>query len=394
MRRIACLDLDAFFVEVALQAHPELRGKPVAVGGNASGRGVICSASYEARPFRIKAGMPSWQAQQRCPQLHILPVPPIVGEVSDLVGERLRRWCPLVDTASIDEFFLDFTGCDRVYPVNLTLAENICRDVYETLQLPATIGFGTNRLIAKVASDLAKPRGILEIIPGAEGAFLAPLPLKRIPGIGPKTEELLQSLGLTRVGDISQVAPETWQVVLGRHGDSLYRHSLGLCETPVIADQQKMHQKRLSREKTLGESSISVERLHGILSRLTERAVYDLRRAGLTCGGVTVRLRYDDFVTVSRSRRLIRTNMDQDVFAVAATLLRDLFTRRLKVRLVGVALDHLMSGGMTADFWSLWSSEDRRRFPEVVDEIRSRFGFKAILRARSLDRPPVRAAAG
>lgn len=384
MRRIACLDLDAFFVEVALKDHPELRGRPIAVGGSPDGRGVVCSASYEARAFGVKSGMSMWHAMNRCQGLQVIGVPRTVGEFSHRVRERLKVFCPVVDSASIDEFFLDFTGCDRLYATNLEIADRLCRDIALDPALPSTIGFGTNRLIAKIASDMAKPLGILEVLPGYEQAFLAPLPLKRIPGVGPQTEETLTSLGLSRIGEIPSVPVETWRRLLGKSGSALFEHALGHCDTPVIADEGKYHQKQLSRERTLSESAESLDVLLAYVSGLSEEAAYDMRSKGLTCGGVTVKIKYDDFVTQTRARKMNRTNRDLEIFSIASVLFRQLYARRARVRLVGVRLEDLQTGGSTESLWQMLEPEARRRLPEIVDAIRDHFGFKAILRARSL----------
>jgi DNA polymerase-4 len=382
--RIACLDLDAFFVEVALKEHPELRGQPLIVGGAAGGRGVVCSASYEARRFGIRSGMPVWQAQNRCPQLAVLPVPATIETFSHAVRDRLREFCPVVDTASIDEFFLDFTGCDRLYPINLAIAERISQSLAHDPALPATIGIGTSRLMAKIASDLAKPYGILEILPGAERVFLAPLELKRLPGVGPRTDERLHALGLSRIGEIPTLTLEVWRHMLGKCGEALFFHAQGIDRAPVLADTQKEHQKQISRERTLTESTENPRTLLAQLSRLTESAAYELRTLQLTCGGISVRIKYDDFSLVSRSRTIKRTNRDLDLFAAAGILFNRLFTRRVKIRLVGITLEHLQSGVTECDLWDLLLPESHRRFPETIDRVRRRFGFQALVRARSL----------
>lgn len=383
VKRIACLDLDAFFVEVALKERPDLRGKPVAVGGR-GGRGVICSASYEARRFGVRAGMPTWLARQKCPYLHLLPVPRAVEAFSARVRERLERLCPVVEPASIDEFYLDYTGCDRLFPANLDLADRLARELAADPGLPTTIGLGTSKLVAKVASDLGKPRGVLEVFPGGERAFLAPLPVQHIPGVGPRLREALAAMGVTRVGEIVQIPLEAWQMAFGRVGEALYWRALGEGGGPVLPPAQQAHRRGVSREITLEQDTTSRERLLAWLSRLVEAAALDLRRSGLTCGGVAVKLRYADFSISTRSMRVARTNLDGPLFQAAARLFERLFTRRLKVRLIGVHLDDLQPGAPTPDLWEALTPEVRRRLPAVIDEIRARFGPTAVLRARSL----------
>lgn len=384
MRRIACLDLDAFFVEVALKHHPELRGKPVAVCGSLTGRGVVSSASYEARPFGVRSGQPVWQAKQACPGLILVKVPNDIEECSNQVKAHLERLCPVVEAASIDEFYLDFTGCDRLYPRNLELADRLWNTIAADPALPTTIGIGTNKLIAKIASDLGKPRGVLEVLPGAESRFLAPLAVQRLPGVGPHLQTVLGNLGLQRVGEILQVPIEAWQATLGKTGEHLFQRAQGLCESPVIASDGIDRRRQISRDTTLSEDTSSLELLQRIFSRLVEEATNDLRRAGLTCGGLAVKLRYTDFSTVTRSSKVERTNLDTALFRIGSRLLEALFTRRLKVRLVGVRLYDLQPGGITPTLWEILETEERRQLPEMVDRIRSRFGIHALHRARSL----------
>lgn len=386
-RRIACLDLDAFFVEVALKEHPELRGKPLAVGGAESNRGVVCSASYEARKFGVRSGMAMYQARCRCQDLQVLPVPAGISDFSHQVRDCLRLLCPVVETASVDEFYLDFTGCDRIYKTNLEIADRVCRTLALNPALPSTIGFGTNKLVAKIASDLAKPRGALEVLPGCEASFLAPLALKKIPGIGPVTEERLKMMGLSRVGDIAALSLDLWTRTFGKMGESLYWHALGVSDSPVVPDDKKHHQKQLSRERTLARSTDSADALLALLSRLAEDAVYEMRSMGLTCAGISVKLRYDDFVTQSRSHKINRTNDDSEIFAGARSLFHSFFQRLKSVRLIGLSLDQLQSGGVTCDLWHYQEAEELRTLIEVVDSVRDRFGARSILRARSLVPP-------
>lgn len=389
--RIACLDLDAFFVEAALREHPELRGKPVAVGGT-SGRGVICSASYEARAFGVRAALPFWMAKQRCPRLIMLPVPASIEALSRRVHERLTELCPVVEPASIDEFYLDFSGCDRIYPHNLDIVDRIRQAIATDPGLPATIGIGTNKLIAKIASNLGKPRGILEVFPGCEARFLAPLPLQELPGVGPRMLEVLQSMGLSTIGEILTVPVETWRAALGRTGENLYRAATGMSDSIVHPPEQRRHRKGLSHERTLSQDTASRGQLLALLSGLVEKAAYRLRQEQMTCGGVTLKLRYADFETQTRSCRLDRTNQDGSIFQAVTGLFVKLFTRRVKVRLVGIRLDAIQAGGVTPDLWESLNSEQQRQLPVVVDLIRARYGFKSVLHGRSVPRPAPREA--
>ena len=381
--RIACLDLNAFFVEVTLKDFPHLRGRPVAVGGTSS-RGVICSASYEARAYGVRSAMPVWMAKRRCPQLQTLPVSPRVEEFSHRVRERLELACPVVQAASIDEFYLDFTGCDRLYSYNLEIADRLVRLIDKNPGLPATIGFGSNKLIAKIASNLGKPHGILDIFPGTEARFLGPLPLKELPGVGPKMLETLESMGLSCIADIAALPLDMWRAAFGKTGEVLYRSAHGLHDSVVRRPEDDSGRKGVSREQTLMQDTASLALLLALLSRLVEKAAFALRQEGVTCGGISVKIRYSDFVTHTRSMRVERTNRDMPLFEAAAGLFGKLFNRRVKVRLVGIHLDGIQPGSSTPDLWDTLQPEVCRQLPELVDIIRARFGFRSLLRARSI----------
>ncbi|GAB4277115.1 MAG: DNA polymerase IV [Candidatus Rifleibacteriota bacterium] len=382
-KRIACLDLDAFFVEAALLRNPELKGTPVAVGG-LSNRSIICSASYEARKFGVGSAMPVWMAKNRCPNLKLLPVPDNISKLSNEVYELLTVFCPVVEKASVDEFYLDFTGCDRIYRHNLDVAEQISTSIRQKLKLPATIGIGTNKLVAKIASNMGKPSGILEILPGSEGAFLSHLPIKEIPGIGKKMEPALNSMGIYYVSDILTLPLEAWRVAFGKTGEYIFNAARGICENKVIPNDQKPVRKGISRETTLCEDSSSRAYLTCHLSHLLEKAVYQLQSEHLTCASVSVKIRYSDFVTRTKSMIINRTNNENEIFPAVVKLFSQLFQRRVKVRLIGIHLGSIQPGSSTPDLWDILQPELKKNLPEVINIIRAKYGFKAILRSRSV----------
>lgn len=381
-KRIACIDLDAFFVEAALKLRPELRGQPVAVGG-LSNRSIICSASYEARKFGIHSAMPTWQARNHCPGLVLLPIPDNISLLSTAVKDKLRKFCPVVEPASVDEFYLDFTGCDRIYPTNLDIGDQIIRELRRDPGLPATIGFGTNRLVCKIASNLGKPHGILEILPGAEESFLSHLPIAEIPGIGSKMRPLLNSMSVYNVKDILTMPLEAWRAAFGKTGEYIYNAALGVADATVTPSENKPLRKGISRDTTFLEDTASRSLLSQHLSYLVEKAVYQLQCEKLTCGSVTVKLRYADFVTVSKSSKISRTSDDRDIFQICLRLLFSAFQRRIKIRLVGVHLSALQPGTSTPDLFESILSEHKRHLPEILRVIRAKYGFGAILRSRS-----------
>lgn len=381
-KRIACIDLDAFFVEAALQHHPEFRGRPVAVGSTGS-HAIVCSASYEARKFGIKAGVPLWIARQKCPDLIWLPTPANITELSNAVHERLKEFCPLVEPASIDEFYLDFTGCDRIYPHNLAIAERIVKEIARDPGLPTTIGFGTNKLMSKIASSLGKPAGILEIVPGEERAFVSHLPLDEIPGIGRKTLPLLNSMGVYEVPDILRIPLEAWRAAMGKIGEYIFNCAQGTGETKVIPADKKPVRKSISHSVTLPENTASRALLMNYLSHLVEKTVYRLRSEHLTCGCVSVRLRFANFASDGHALKINRTNDDRDIYQTVITLFNRTLKPGIKVRLVGVHLSSLQPGAFTPDLFDSLMPEYRRGLNNVLQVIRAKYGFTSILRSRS-----------
>lgn len=328
--------------------------------------------------------MSVWVAKNRCPQLKLLPVPDNIGQLSETVGRILKRFCPVVEQASVDEFFLDFTGCDRIYRHNLDIAERIAATILNEINLPATIGFGTNKLVAKIASNLGKPQGILEILPGVESNFLSHLPIKEIPGIGKKMEPLLKSMGINYVSDVLRLPREAWYAAFGKTGDYIFYAARGICENQVIPSEEKPMRKGISRDVTLNEDTASLACLLSYLSRLVEKAVYQLHNDQLTTAVITVKIRYSDFVNKTKSLTIARTDRENEIFAVAVRLFNQLFQRRVRVRMIGIHLGALQSGGMIPDLWDILQPECRHQLPEVIRIIRARFGFNAILRSRSI----------
>lgn len=381
-KRIACIDLDAFFVEAALKLRPDLRGRPVAVGGTGS-RAIVCSASYEARKFGVCSAMPVWLAHNKCPEIVLLPIPDNITALSQAVRVRLNEFCPVVEQASVDEFYLDFTGCDRIYPTNLGIADQIVKAIRREPGLPATIGIGTNKLVSKIASNLGKPAGILEILPGAEAAFLSHLPISEIPGIGKKMQPLLNSMAVYYVADILTMPIDAWRAAFGKTGEYIFNSARGICEAEVIPPENKPQRKGISRDTTLPEDTSSRVLLASQLSYLVESASYQLQIEKLTCSSVSVKLRYSDFVTKTSAKTIARTSDDRKIFATATCLLNNLFQRRIKVRLVGVHLGSLQPGVSTPDLFELMLSENNCHLPDILKAIRARYGFAAILRSRS-----------
>ena len=389
--RILHVDLDAFFVEVCRQRHPELRGvELLVVGGRRDQRGVVQSASYGARKFGIHAGMPIAQAVRLCPAATFFQGSFVhYRDASRAVRAVLQRFSPTVVMASLDEAYLDFAGTDRLYPVSLLpVAERIRDTVRDETGLDCSIGIGPNRMIAKLASDTAKPRGLLEVRAGWEEGFLAGLPLSAMPGVGPKTAARWAELGLTDVYQVQRMDEAALARLLGGDARGLKRRAHGHAGSVLRGARLP---KSVSRETTLSRDLRDPEELEAILSLLTARVAGQLREEQLVGRTVTLKLRHDDFHTVTRRRTLeTATDLDAELYEAARALFREAYEdvrrRNRGVRLIGIAATNL---GVAAEA-DLFEPPERQRLRDLsaaVDKVRGKYGFGAVtpgsvLRAR------------
>jgi DNA polymerase-4 len=388
--RIMHVDLDAFFVEVCRQRHPELRAlELLVVGGRRDQRGVVQSASYAARAYGIRAGMPIAEAVRRCPQATFFQGAfNHYRDASRAVREVLTRFSPTVVMASLDEAYLDFTGTDRLYPVSLLpVAETLRDTVGKETGLACSIGIGPNRMVAKLASDTAKPRGLMEVRAGWESGFLAGLPLRALPGIGPKTAARWATLGLVDVVQVQQLSLAALADLIGSEAKLLKLRAEGYGGTALNADRLP---RSVSRETTLARDVRDPEWLERTLALLTARVASQLREERLVAKTVTLKLRHDDFHTVTRRHTLSEpTDLDGELLGAARTLFRQAFAdvrrRNRAVRLIGIAATNLG----TAASPDLFESEQRsrqRRLTQAVDQVRERFGFGSVGQGNLLGR--------
>lgn len=380
--RILHVDLDAFFVEVCRQRHPELRTvELLVVGGRRDQRGVVQSASYAARKFGIRAGMPISEAVRRCPQATFFQGSFLhYRDASHAVRHLLERFSPIVVSASLDEAYLDFAGTERLHPGSLLpVAERIRDDVKRETGLDCSIGIGPNRMIAKLASDYAKPRGLMEVRAGWEEGFLAGLPLAALPGVGPKTAERWADLGLTRVAQVQQMAAAALETLLGPDAKSLKLRAHGYGGTVLRSDRIP---RSVSRETTLARDLRDQAELEGILALLMARVAAQLREENLVARTVTMKLRHDDFRTVTRRLTLeVATDLDAELYGAARALFRGAFAevrrRNRGVRLIGVAATNLLTAP-TADLFESPERTRMRRLTAALDEARGKFGFDVL----------------
>jgi DNA polymerase-4 len=380
--RILHVDLDAFFVEVCRQYRPELRlVELLVVGGRRDQRGVVQSASYGARRFGIHAGMPIAEAVRLCPQATFFQGSfSRYRNASRAVHAVLQDFSPTVVMASLDEAYLDFGGTERLHPVSLLpVAEELRDEVKRRTGLDSSVGVGPNRMIAKLASDCAKPRGLMEVRAGWEAGFLAGLPLRALPGVGPKTAERWAELGLIDVHQVQQMDERALVQLIGADARALKLRAQGQGGTVLRPDRLP---KSVSRETTLSRDLRDPQELEGILALLTARVAAQLRDEQILAKAVTLKLRHDDFRTVTRRRTLeIATDLDAEIYLAARALFRAAFpevrSRDRGVRLIGVAATNLG----TAAEEDLFESPERARLRQLtvaVDKVRGKFGFGAV----------------
>jgi len=377
IRDILHVDADAFFASVEQVLAPRLRGKPVLVGGNPEDRSVVASASYEARAYGVRGAMPLAQARRLCPDAICLPGNfQAYGEFSDRIRAILLRFTPLVETASLDDFYLDLTGCRPLNGPPLQAAERMKAAVRSETGLSVTVAVAANKLVAKVASDLAKPDGILEVWRGRETAFLRALPVVRLPGVGPSTEEALRKFNLVTIGDLAQIPQAALERMFGAWGLALWERAHGRDDSPVVAEAGLP--KTIGRESTFAKDTMDRAEVRDMLYFLTERAARQLREAGLLARRVTVKVRYADFQTVTAARTLPAvTDQDKAFYEAALERLEPLMARRMRVRLVGVTLSALLPvEGRQGDLFAESEFQRRKRFYRGLDRIRDKFGFE------------------
>jgi DNA polymerase IV len=379
------VDMDAFFVSVELLERPELRGKPVVVGGQPDQRAVVTSASYEARKFGIHSAMPLRTAGRLCPHAIFLDGHyEKYGEYSDRVATILAKFSPVVEMVSIDEAYLDLAGTERLQGPPLGAADKLLRTITGTTGLPCSGGLAATRLVAKVASEQAKPRGLVWVAPGQEARFLAPLSVRKIPGIGEVTERALRALGIQTVEQLASLSLEKLEKVFGQWGTALYRKARGGDSYEFVIDAEP---KSISHNHTFGEDTEDAETLSAMLSHLSQKACKRLREAGLGTRTLTLTIRYAGFETHTRAKTLTEpTCLDADIFAVFQRLFREHRHPHRKIRLIGVSLSGFTHGSEQLDLLDAERRTKLEKLTSATDHLRDRFGFDAVQFGGSLKR--------
>lgn len=382
-RDILHVDMDAFFVSVEEVLNPNLKGKPVIVGGNPDGRGVVSAASYEARKYGIHSATPLAAARRLCPDAVFLR-----GnhsryvEFSRRIMEIFDSYTPIVEPLSLDEAYLDLTGCQKLHGSVMKTATRIREEIKRKIGINSSIGIATNKLVAKIASDLAKPNGMLWISPGKEQDFLAFLPVNKMPGVGKKYEKILKMMGIHRIGDLTKISKKLLEKAFGKHGVALYKKCRGLSNNPV---KRKEVVKSMSKETTFETDTTDKKQLESTLVYLIGKICSKLRKINLKTRCVTVKLRYSDFKTSSLSLTLpVAASLDKVIIKAACKLLNKLTNRRIRVRLIGISLSSFSACSHQADLFEEKEWLKMEKLYKGIDQIRYRYGFKSILTGKML----------
>jgi DNA polymerase IV len=384
IRSILHVDMDAFFVSVEELENPSLKGKAVVVGADPEGRGVVAAASYEARKYGVHSAMPIRTARQLCPQAIFLRGHHSKYRVySEKICEIFGEFTPVVEMVSIDEAYLDLTGTERLHGGALRAADRLIRTVQERTGLNCSVGASTSHLVSKIASEQAKPHGLLYIFPGCEARFLASLPIRRMPGIGKVTEPELLELGIATIGDLQTYGREKLRARFGTYGEWLWTKSRG---EDIAAYQYEEEPKSISHETTFDADTADADEIERTLSYLAQRVAGRLRDHQLFARTVGLKLRNARFRTLTRDVTLDEpTHLDSVIFENVLRMFERAWKRDEKIRLVGVRASNLERGVFQRNLLEAPARAKFGRAMEAADKLRAKFGFHAVQLARSLE---------
>ena len=377
-RYITHFDLDSFFVSVEALKNPELKGKAVIVGGH-NERGVVAACSYEARKFGIHSAMSMKKAMQLCP--HAIVLSGSRGDYSKYsrwVTEIIALKAPLFEKASIDEFYLDLTGMDKYFdPYKWSI--DLRQHIIDTTELPISFGLASNKMIAKIATNEAKPNGYLQVMPGYEKEFLSSLKVSKIPGVGQQTQQTLASLGITYIRDIDTAGLRLLEQSLGNYGAELWNKSQGLHEGAVV---QYHEAKSISTENTFEANTNDTVFLMAELVRMIDKISYDLRKEEKLAGCISVKMRYVDFTTFSKQTTIDYTLRDDEMIPVAKDLFNKLYDINKPVRLLGVRLSELTNHPVQTSLFD--DAQKKSNLYKAIDDVKDKFGKTALKKARTV----------
>jgi DNA polymerase-4 len=377
-KHIIHMDQDAFFVSVEVRKNSELSGKPIIIGGS-SERGVVASCSYEARKFGVHSAMSSRMAKMLCP--HAIFIRGNMDEYSKAsheITEILRSRVPLIEKASIDEHYIDMTGMDRFYGT-LQYARELRQAVIKETGLPISFGLSVNKTVSKIATNECKPNGELNVNQPEVQPFLNPLSIKKIPGLGEKTFIKLSDMGIKKIYTLSQIHPDQMNNLLGKNGVQLLQKAKGIDNSPVIPYQE---QKSIGTQCTFKTDTIDVETINNLITSMVMDLAFELRQKKKLSACITVTIRYSNFEDVSKQATIAYTSLDHVLISKAKELFRQVYQKRMLLRLVGIRLSSLVSGHEQIDLYS--DSQEQYSLCQAMDKIRKRFGEKAITLASTM----------
>lgn len=379
MRSIVHMDLDTFFVSCERLLDSRLNGLPILIGGT-SDRGVVASCSYEARKFGIHSAMPMKMALQRCPEAVVIKGNSgIYTKYSQLVTEIIASEVPLFEKSSIDEFYIDLTGMDKFFGC-MKFSQELRTRILQEAGLPISFGLSGNKTVSKIATGEAKPNNALHVNHGTEIPFLGPLSVRKIPYVGLKTYQTLCSLGVKKIHTLQTMPVELIEAALGKTGVSIWKKSNGIDPAPVIPFNER---KSISTERTFDRDTIDIRKIESILSAMAENLAYQLRRGNKVTACVSIKIRYSDFQTHTLQKRIAYTAADHDIIPLVLALFKKCYTRRIRIRLIGVKLSHLVSGHHQI---SLFDQDDKQfALYAALDHIRNQFGDRSVIRAGGME---------
>jgi DNA polymerase IV len=377
-RHIVHLDLDTFFVSCERLLDRRLKEFPVLIGGT-SDRGVVASCSYETRQFGVHSGMPMKMARILCPDAIVIRGnSSVYTKFSDMVTEIIKEQSPLFEKSSIDEFYVDVSGMDKFFGCYQWAKELRERIIRETM-LPISFGLSINKTVSKVGTSEAKPNNFINVPDGFEKPFLAPLSVKKIPMVGDKTYHLLRSMGVEKVKTVQEMPVELMESVLGKNGIMLWKKAQGVDNSPVIAWHER---KSISMERTFERDSTDIHKMRSILISMAENLSYQLRSGNKLTACVSVKIRYSDFQTYNKQRKIPYTSLDHTLIQTTLDLFDSLYQRRVLIRLIGVRFSHLIGGSYQIRLFE--DSEKMIKLYQSMDVVRNRFGSDAVKRAVTL----------
>lgn len=376
-KTIAHLDLDTFFVSCERLQNSKLNGIPVIIGGG--DRGVVASCSYEARYFGVRSAMPIRMALKLCPEAKVIKGDhELYSKLSNEVTEIIQEKVPLVEKASIDEFYLDLTGMDRFFGCYQWTTE-VAESIKKNTGLPISFAVSANKTVAKIGTGEAKPLGRIEIPNREIQPFLNPLSIKKIPMVGNVTFQLLSRIGIRQIKTLAEMPVDVLQQMIGKNGAELWKKANGIDDSPVVPYSER---KSLSAEHTFAQDSIDLENMRSIISGMVEQLAFQLRQEKWLTSVVTVKIRYANFDTETKQCRISYTSADHTLLKYALELFKKLYTRRMRLRLIGIRFSGLVHGSHQMDLFE--DTEELMNLYQSMDRMKNRFGKTAVGRASGL----------